>query len=166
VSVVSDGLVPLAELHGLSAPAFGAALAPLFEAAGPLGARLFDERPFGSYESLLARAAALAFALPEPEQVQLVNAHPRIGAAQTQLSALSLAEQGGEDPLDGVLAELNAAYEAQFGFRFVVFVNRRPKSVLVDVLRDRLQQSRSRELDTAVHELFAIARDRLVRLSG
>ena len=32
---------------------------------------------------------------------------------------------------------LNAEYEERFGFRFVVFVNRRPKSEILDVLRER-----------------------------
>jgi 2-oxo-4-hydroxy-4-carboxy-5-ureidoimidazoline decarboxylase len=58
------------------------------------------------------------------------------------------------------LAELNRAYEERFGFRFVVFVNQRPKSAIVELLRDRLDNSRGSELETALRELFAIARDR------
>jgi 2-oxo-4-hydroxy-4-carboxy-5-ureidoimidazoline decarboxylase len=55
---------------------------------------------------------------------------------------------------------LNREYEDRFGFRFVVFVNRRPKSEIVPVLRERLTRSRDEELDTAVQELVAIAEDR------
>jgi 2-oxo-4-hydroxy-4-carboxy--5-ureidoimidazoline (OHCU) decarboxylase len=58
------------------------------------------------------------------------------------------------------LAELNREYERRFGFRFVVFVNRRPKRELVPILRERLTRTRDEELDTALHELVAIARDR------
>ena len=58
------------------------------------------------------------------------------------------------------LARLNHEYEDRFGFRFVVFVNRRPKSEIVPVLRERLTRSRDEELDTAVQELVAIAEDR------
>jgi 2-oxo-4-hydroxy-4-carboxy--5-ureidoimidazoline (OHCU) decarboxylase len=58
---------------------------------------------------------------------------------------------------------LNREYEQRFGFRFVVFVNRRPKSELVPILRERLRRAREVELDTALHELVAIARDRWQR---
>ena len=58
------------------------------------------------------------------------------------------------------LERLNAEYEQRFGFRFVVFVNRRPKSEIVPILRERLERTRDEELDTAVQELVAIAEDR------
>jgi 2-oxo-4-hydroxy-4-carboxy-5-ureidoimidazoline decarboxylase len=58
------------------------------------------------------------------------------------------------------LAELNRAYEEKFGFRFVVFVNRRPRSAIIPILRERLERSREEELETALDELVAIAEDR------
>ncbi len=61
------------------------------------------------------------------------------------------------------LARLNAEYEGKFGFRFVVFVNRRPKSEILDVLRQRIGRTREEELDTGCRELVAIARDRWTR---
>ena len=48
------------------------------------------------------------------------------------------------------LAELNHAYEEKFGFRFVVFVNRRPQGEILPVLRERLERTREEELDTAL----------------
>jgi 2-oxo-4-hydroxy-4-carboxy--5-ureidoimidazoline (OHCU) decarboxylase len=58
------------------------------------------------------------------------------------------------------LAELNAAYEARFHFRFVVFVNRRSRAEIVPVLRERLERTREEELETGCDELVAIAVDR------
>jgi 2-oxo-4-hydroxy-4-carboxy--5-ureidoimidazoline (OHCU) decarboxylase len=98
--------------------------------------------------------------LTDEEKLEALNAHPAIGA-KTQ-SARSAAEQGSDEDPD-VLAELerlNREYEQRFGFRFVVFVNRRPKSEIVPVLKERLGRSREEELDTAVRELVAIAEDR------
>jgi OHCU decarboxylase len=171
------GLRPLAELNELDASAFSDALQPLFEAAGPLGPALYPERPFASYEDLLDRAEAAAARLTTQAQIELVGAHPRIGeAAETvkQTSALSYREQGYDQeaaraPEDArrvyeALAELNRAYEQRFGFRFVVFVNGRPRSAIVEVLRERLRNSPEQELQTALQAMFAIARDRLARL--
>jgi 2-oxo-4-hydroxy-4-carboxy--5-ureidoimidazoline (OHCU) decarboxylase len=90
----------------------------------------------------------------------VLDAHPAIGAKK--LSARSAAEQGGDaDP--EVLAELerlNREYEARHGFRFVVFVNRRPKGEILEVLRSRIDNPTDEELETALVELVAIAEDR------
>ena len=79
------------------------------------------------------------------------------------LSGRSAAEQGADARIPAVLAELaelNAAYEERFGFRFVVFVNRRPRAEIVPVLRERLERTRAEELETGCDELVAIAVDR------
>jgi hypothetical protein len=104
----------------------------------------------------LTRADALIDDLPYEDKIEALEAHPRIGERSP--------EQHGDDP--EVLAELetlNRAYERTFGFRFVVFVNRRSRAELLPVLRERLGRTRHEELDTALHELVAIARDRWSR---
>jgi 2-oxo-4-hydroxy-4-carboxy--5-ureidoimidazoline (OHCU) decarboxylase len=112
----------------------------------------------------LERANGVLDALSEEDKVEALSAHPAIGQ-RTGLSARSAAEQGAdEDPCVPVdLAALNFAYEAKFGFRFVVFVNRRPQAEILDVLRQRLGRTREEELDTGCRELVAIARDRWIR---
>ena len=98
--------------------------------------------------------------LSAADKKELLDAHPPIGGRAT--SARSAREQGTDD--DPVvlarLAELNAAYEERFGFRFVVFVNGRPRREIVPVLEARLQRTREAELETAVDELVQIALDR------
>jgi len=61
------------------------------------------------------------------------------------------------------LTDLNRDYEEKFGFPFIAFVNRRSRSELLPVLRDRLQRTRQEELDTALSELVEIAKDRWSR---
>jgi 2-oxo-4-hydroxy-4-carboxy--5-ureidoimidazoline (OHCU) decarboxylase len=101
----------------------------------------------------LTRADALIEELPYADKVEALAAHPRIGERSP--------EQHGDDPqVLAELADLNRAYEDKFGFRFIVFVNRRSRGELVPVLRKRLEHTRDEEMDTALHELVAIARDR------
>ena len=164
-------LQPITRLNQLPLPEFAEALRPLFEAAAPLAAALHAARPFASYAQLIDRAQQLTEQLPRAQQIEIVDAHPRIGEdpdAVRARSMLSYREQGydTEDPAQvqqvyAELARLNAAYEQRFGFRFVVFVNRRPKSAIVEVLRARLGNAPEQELQTALGEMFAIARDRL-----
>jgi OHCU decarboxylase len=161
-------LPSIADLNVVGAADFAAALKPLFEAAAPLAEALYLERPFATYPELIDRAENIASSLPDVAQVAIVNAHPRIGANPAQISALSFKEQGydrkspDDDPRPSAsLAHLNETYEERFGFRFVVFVNKRARSEILQVLRERLNNSRDDELRTALHEMFLIARDRL-----
>jgi 2-oxo-4-hydroxy-4-carboxy--5-ureidoimidazoline (OHCU) decarboxylase len=129
-------------------------LAELFEGRTRLVEKLAAlEDPLGSAQAVVAE-------LTEEEKLEALNAHPAIGA--TNLSARSAAEQGGDEDPETLaeLERLNTEYEERFGFRFVVFVNRRSKRKLLPILRGRLERSRQEELDTAVKELVAIAEDR------
>ncbi|HZO61791.1 MAG TPA: 2-oxo-4-hydroxy-4-carboxy-5-ureidoimidazoline decarboxylase [Gaiellaceae bacterium] len=142
-------------MHDLPRQLDEAALAELFEGDTALVRRLAArEDPLGSAREVIAT-------LTEAEKLEALNAHPAIGA-RSGLSARSAAEQGGDaDPETlAELARLNAEYEERFGFRFVVFVDRRPKAEILEVLRERIRRSRDEELDTAVEELVAIAEDR------
>jgi 2-oxo-4-hydroxy-4-carboxy--5-ureidoimidazoline (OHCU) decarboxylase len=129
-------------------------LAELFEGRTRLVERLAEhEDPLGSAPQVIA-------SLTEEEKLEALNTHPAIGAKK--LSARSAREQGADSDPETLaeLEELNREYEQRFGFRFVVFVNSRPKSAIVPILKERLGRSREEELDTAVHELVAIAEDR------
>jgi 2-oxo-4-hydroxy-4-carboxy--5-ureidoimidazoline (OHCU) decarboxylase len=85
---------PIEELDSLPAGGFIEALAPLFEGAPGFLGRLAMDRPYGSWWNLLERARVIAQAMPEPEQVELLNAHPRLGAPPESVSELSYREQG------------------------------------------------------------------------
>ena len=74
--------------------AFAAAVAPLFEGARGFLGRLAMARPFGSAEAMFARAREIAHMMPLDEQLELVDAHPRLGAPPATVSALSHEEQG------------------------------------------------------------------------
>jgi 2-oxo-4-hydroxy-4-carboxy--5-ureidoimidazoline (OHCU) decarboxylase len=130
-------------------------LAELFE-----GRTRFVER-LASEPDPLVRARTLVHELSHDEKVEVLAAHPAVGQ-RAGLSARSAAEQGADDDPDVLaeLARLNAEYEARHGFRFVVFVNRRPKAEILEVLRERLPNPTGDELETALSELVAIAEDR------
>ena len=138
----------------------------LFENAGPLLERLGAEEPFPSGAAMLARGREILKSLSEAEQIGVINAHPRIGDRPDKVSALSFREQGYDrdtTPPEVLrrLATLNEEYEQKFGFRFVVFVNRRSKEAIVPVLEARLRGTRDEERRMALREILAIAEDRL-----
>jgi OHCU decarboxylase len=154
-------MMTIQQLNKLPLSQFVAELSLLFEGGGPLLQSLFTRRPFGSFDELFAAAERIVLALPEDQQLALLEAHPRIGQ-RTSLSEYSRREQGDDEEAEVLaqLEELNRAYEERFGFRFVVFVNGRSRRQIVPVLRERLRRNRSDELETAVRDLVAIAHAR------
>jgi 2-oxo-4-hydroxy-4-carboxy--5-ureidoimidazoline (OHCU) decarboxylase len=117
---------------------------------------------------MVARARAILNELSEAEQIAVINAHPRIGERPENVSSASFKEQGYHHDTTPPevflrLASLNDEYEQKFGFRFVVFVNRRSKEAIVPLLEARLRGTRDEERRTALREILAIAEDRLKR---
>jgi 2-oxo-4-hydroxy-4-carboxy-5-ureidoimidazoline decarboxylase len=150
-------------LEELPDAAVRAQLAALFEDAPRFLDRLVAARPFGSWEALFAAAERIAREMPEEEQVELINAHPRLGAPPSSVSEHSFREQGYDRDTTAAIAELerlNAANEARFGFRYCVFVAGRPRTALIPELADALTRDRASERDRALHDVVAIARDR------
>lgn len=169
----------VAEIDSAGGEACATALAPLFEGAPRFLARLCAERPFGTATTLFAVARRVARTMPEAEQIELIHAHPRLGAPPASVSAMSYVEQrydreaadraAADGEADGRRVEaeldrLNAAYEARFGFRYCVFVAGRPRAELLPGFQAALEADRSSEIARALEAVVDIAADRWVRL--
>jgi 2-oxo-4-hydroxy-4-carboxy-5-ureidoimidazoline decarboxylase len=139
---------------------------------------------------MFATAREIAHAMPEAEQIELVDAHPRLGAPPGTVSAMSYQEQGydrvtddrlaAEDPVArnvddaaartvDVAAELdrlNDAYEARHGFRYCVFVAGRPREALLPGMAAAIDADRMTELHRALDAVVDIAIDRHAKLSA
>jgi len=152
-----------------------ATVGPLFEHAPGFLYRLAAARPFGSWVRMFERAREIAQAMPEPLQIELVDAHPRLGAPPATVSAMSFREQGyaaeaaanladeaarERDRVAAELDRLNNEYEARFGFRYCVFVAGRPLLALLPALRLALSAERRSELERALDAVVDIAIDR------
>lgn len=159
-------MTPDAEPGSESDGEFIARMTPLFEGAPRFLARLARARPFRSAGALFDRALGIALAMPEEEQIELVNAHPRLGASPGSVSEMSYHEQGYEQGPDAApnlaaeLARLNDAYEARFGFRYCTFVAGRAREKLLPEMRSALDGDRDAELRRALRAVVDIARDR------
>ncbi|KAI8816095.1 Oxo-4-hydroxy-4-carboxy-5-ureidoimidazoline decarboxylase [Fimicolochytrium jonesii] len=166
-------LPAIADFNTLPPPDFNSIISLLFEPAPPLAKALYAARPFDSYDRLLQQTDAILHKLSPEDKLIVINAHPRIGEKKTNLSAMSLKEQGytsataqqpnEEDPqVMARLKELNNKYEAKYGFKFVVFVNGRSKEEIVPVMEQRLKDgTKEREMETGLRDMVSIARDRL-----
>lgn len=167
------GYPSIDDLNALPADAFGDAVAPLFEGAPAFLVRLAAARPFDSDRDMMQAAREVARTMPEPDQVELLNAHPVLGADPASVSQASFAEQGYGDPAGGEtepmleeLAMLNEVYQQRFGFRFVVFVAGRPLASIGPLIEAAMRNDRAAELARAIDDVMDIAADRLGRQRG
>ncbi|CAO3688756.1 unnamed protein product [Rhizopus stolonifer] len=139
----------------------------LFETAPPLASRLYERKPYMSYDALIKEAENICASdvLSNEERKEVMNAHPRIGAAKINLSAMSQREQGkgGEDAaVNEELRLLNEEYEAKYGFKFVIFVNGRSRQEIIPHMKERIKNNtKEQELEIGITDMMLIARDRL-----
>ncbi len=145
-------------------------LAPWFEGAPAFLRRLVTAGPFASEDELFRVARRVAHEMPEADQLELIDAHPRLGAPPASVSALSYREQGYDRPPDAAPSDLaerleaaNAAYEARFGFRYCVFVAGRSREALLPGMAAALEADRDAEIHRALDAVIDIAMDRAAK---
>ena len=136
-------------------------------------ARMLARRPFASREALLAAARDEWFALDAADWREAFAAHPRIGDRESLAARfpdthhLASREQAAvgdaaEDVLDA-LADGNRAYEARFGYIFIVCATGKSAGEMLSLLRARLDNDPLVELRVAAEEQAKIT---ALRLAG
>ena len=136
--------------------------------------RMLGRRPFGSLEALLDAARTEWFSLTPADWQEAFAAHPRIGdmaslrarfAGTRHLAAREQAGvEGAPDDVLAALAEGNAAYEAQFGYIFIVCATGLSAGQMLATLRARLLHDPWSEIGIAAEEQAKITALRLTQL--
>jgi len=162
--------VNLVALNRMSRADFTAALGAVFEHSPWVAEAAFSAAPFATIDGLHEAMAAAVRAAPAEQQLALIRAHPDLAGKAARAGAMtasSVAEQASAGLLSLSEAEfarfhrLNAAYRERFGFPFIIAVRRHTKESLFTAFEERLTHSREAEIDTALSQIFDIARLRL-----
>ena len=165
----------LSELNALPAADFTLTLADIFEHSPWVAERAFAKLPFSDVEALhMAMCASMRSATTQ-EQLTLIRAHPQLAgraALRGELTRASTDEQTGAgldrcSPDEFVrINQLNDAYQARFGFPFILAVRGRDRQQIIDNMAERLERSPGKEFDEALRQIECIAllrlRDRIV----
>lgn len=160
----------LTTLNTLPASDFTAALSGIFEHSPWIPAQVAAARPFASVEALHAALCQVLAAAGEEKQLDLIRAHPELAgraAIRGELTEASTREQRGAG-LDqcspeeyAELQRLNAAYQARFGFPFILAVRGHTRQSILEQMAARLHHDRAREIATAIGQIERIAAFRL-----
>lgn len=132
-------------------------------------------RPFPGDEAVFDASELLFRTLGRDDYLEAFAHHPRIGADLDALrarfaatAAWSQAEQAGAATADGetlrALQAANVAYEAQFGYLFIVCATGKSATEMLSLLEARRHNAPDVELAVAAGEQAKITRLRLARL--
>ncbi len=170
----------LAQLNGGDAAAFVARLAGVYEHSPWVAEGAAAQRPFATLAALkLALQQSVAQAAPA-RQLALIRAHPELAGRAAIAGALT-AESSAEQARAGLahcsaeefdrLVQLNADYDARFGFPFILAV-RGPdgrglsRAAIIATFARRLRNPPDQELAECLRQIDRIAELRLNELFG
>jgi len=165
--------VTLAGLDALDRDAFVAALGHVAEDSPWVAERAFAARPFASVAALQAAMVAAIESAPPDRQLALLRAHPELAgraAIGGALTADSTAEQSGAgltncSPAEyAKLQDLNARYNARFGFPFILAVKGYDRAGVIAEFERRIGNALAAERAEALRQVGRIVGLRLAAL--
>ncbi len=163
-------MLTLQQINALDSEEFTRLVGPVFEHSPWIAEAAWGGRPFGSAEDLHAALCAVVRTAGEERQLALIRAHPDLAGRLAQAGHLTRESTGeqssaGLDRLTaeevGLFQQNNAAYQARFGFPFVICARLNKPEAILAGFKARLQNSRPQEIAAALDEIFKIAELRL-----
>jgi OHCU decarboxylase len=160
----------LEEINRLGRDEFVERLGPVFEGSPWVAEGAWRSRPFGSFAELHGAMVRVVSEASMERQMALIRAHPDLAgkaAVAGELTPQSTGEQAsaGLDRLTSgeyeAFTEMNRAYRERFGFPMIVCVREHTKESILRNAGSRLENSREKEVETALGEIAKIARLRL-----
>ncbi len=158
------------QLSQMDQAAFVAALEGIFEHSPWVAEHAWVRRPFASREALLGTLVGAMQAAPRNAQLALIRAHPELAgkaAVRGELTAESTREQAGAglaacSPEEFELIQaLNGAYNAKFGFPFIIAVRGLGRADIIAAMERRLGHDPEAEFAEALRQIARIAALRL-----
>ena len=159
-----------ASLSQLDQAAFVAALDGIFEHSPWVAEQAWPRRPFANREALLGTLVGAMQAAPRAAQLALIRAHPELAgkaSVRGELTRESTAEQAGAglaacSPEEFELIQaLNGAYNAKFGFPFIIAVRGLGRGDIIAAMERRLGHDLEAEFAEALRQIARIAALRL-----
>jgi 2-oxo-4-hydroxy-4-carboxy-5-ureidoimidazoline decarboxylase len=163
----------ITQINAMEQAAFVAALGGLFEHSPWVAEAAWAARPFADGADLHAKMAAAMHAAPFRRALALLRAHPEL-AGRAMVSNALTADSANEQTRSGLtqcspaefdrLRQLNAAYNAKFGWPFILAVKQLDRSTIIKTFEERLANNAAGEFTACLSNIEAITRMRLEAL--
>jgi 2-oxo-4-hydroxy-4-carboxy-5-ureidoimidazoline decarboxylase len=159
-------MLNLAQLNRLPREEFVRLLGPMFEHSPWVAAQTWPQAPFSDRAQLFAALCRCVQTASVEQQLALIRAHPDLveraaltTASQSEQASAGLGELSAEEV--ALFQKYNRAYRERFDFPFVICARLNKKEAILRAFPERLQNSREKEIETALEEIYKIADLRL-----
>lgn len=168
----------LPELNSCGTQAFIDTLRGIYEHSPWIPERAAGSRPFATASALKLALQSVVASASLDEQLGLIRAHPEL-AGKAAIAGELTAESSGEQARSGLnlcsaeeyatLHQLNADYNAKFGFPFILAVkgptgNGLTRQQVIETFTRRLKNQRADEMAESLRQIHRIAEIRLNEL--
>jgi len=148
---------------------FAELLGEVFEKSPWIAMKVAKSRPFASKDALYDHMVTIVKQADFNQQLQLIKNHPSLGE-RVYMSDYSTKEQQ-QAGLKGLTEEeyrnflnANEVYMEKFGFPFIIAVRGKSKEEIYQSMLKRVEHNPEVEFQTALTQIYAIAKFRLDEL--
>ncbi|WP_323767526.1 2-oxo-4-hydroxy-4-carboxy-5-ureidoimidazoline decarboxylase [Marinovum sp.] len=163
----------LTRLNAAPRDAARAMIAPLAERSEWVADAAVDQRPFTSDGDVAAALIEVILAAPAARRVAMFRCHPELAGREAVAGRMTEESQGEQGRLGLMsldagthrhLTQLNAAYEARFGYPCIIALHRVPDlDTLLQSFETRLTADPVEEHVTTLAEIASVIRARAAR---
>ena len=160
-------------INNLSQSEFVKIFANIFEKTKWIAEKLFDQKPFDSFEDLRLKILRIFEIASKEVQLKILKAHPDLAnkAMVSSLTTNSRTEQNnaGLDQCSeeefNEFKDLNNKYNQKYNFPFIIAVRGKNKIEILDEFKKRILNSNNDEFNEAILQVLKIANLRLNELN-
>lgn len=157
-------------LNELDESSFVDTVGPVFENSPWIATETWPRRPFATRDRLLYELSNTVLKRGRTAQIELIQAHPDLAGRLAQAGKLTEESSREQDAagltkadkeIKATLQDRNKRYKKKFGFPFVICARLNNVETILSAFEERLNQNKDAEIDTALAEIFKIAKLRL-----
>ena len=162
-------MILINKINNLSQSKFIEIFANIFEKTKWIAERLYNQKPFNSFEDLCSKILEIFKTTSKENQLKIIRAHPDL-ADKTKISLLNIdsrteQNRAGLDQCSEKefkeFKNLNNEYKKKFGFPFILAVGDKNKAKILNKFKKRILNSVDDEFKEAISQVCMIANLRL-----
>lgn len=166
-------MILINKINNLSQIKFNEIFANIFEKTKWIAERLYNQKPFNSFEDLCSKILEIFKTTSKENQLKIIRAHPDL-ADKTKISLLNI-DSRTEQNRAGLnqcsekefreFKNLNNEYKKKFGFPFILAVEGKNKAEILNKFKKRILNSTDDEFKEAISQVCKIANLRLNKIN-
>ena len=166
-------MILINKINNLSQSKFIEIFANIFEKTKWIAERLYNQKPFNSFEDLCSKILEIFKTTSKENQLKIIRAHPDL-ADKTKISLLNIdsrteQNRAGLDQCSEKefkeFKNFNNEYKKKFGFPFILAVGGKNKKEILNKFKKRILNSADDELKEAISQICKIANLRLNKIN-